>query len=140
MKEGRITEECWIELYHTCKSVLAEHGGDAETVKECIRQAFDEADEKPCDEVHELFLKAIDLIHDLEKKKAANPHADQSKGLTATETTASGCYNKYTTEVGRLSIGKREDTAGEIRYCPMWSGVPYTTAAARNQEGRNGNE
>ena len=110
MKEGRITEECWIELYHTCKSVLAEHGGDAETVKECIRQAFDEADEKPCDEVHELFLKAIDLIHDLEKKKAANAPTDQSEALTVTETTASGCYNNY------------------------------TTAAARNQEGRNGNE
>ena len=72
-------------------------------------------------------------------KKAANPHADQSKGLTATETTASG-YCNNTKEVGRLSIGKREDTVREIRYCPMWSGVPYTTAAARNQEGRNGNE
>ena len=57
-----------------------------------------------------MFLKAIDAIHDLEKKKAANPHADQSKGLTASETTASGCCDDY------------------------------TTAAARNQEGRNGNE
>ena len=85
-----------------------------------------------------LLSRAVNLEKTIHKK-AANPHADQSKGLTASETTASGCYNKYTTEVGRLSIGKREDTAGEIRYCPMWSGVPYTTAA-RNQEGRNGNE
>ena len=86
-----------------------------------------------------LLSRAVNLEKTIHKK-AANPHADQSKGLTASETTASGCYNKYTTEVGRLSIGKREDTAGEIRYCPMWSGVPYTTAAARNQEGRNGHE
>ena len=83
-----------------------------------------------------LLTRAVNL----EKKKAANAPTDQSEALTVTETTASGCYNKYTTEVGRLSIGKREDTAGEIRYCPMRSGVPYTTAAARNQEGRNGNE
>ena len=86
-----------------------------------------------------LLTRAVNLEKTMHKK-AANPHADQSKGLTAPNTTGTGCHNNYTTEVGRLSIGKREDTAGEIRYCPMWSGVPYTTAAARNQEGRNGNE
>ena len=109
MKEGRITKECWIELYHTCKSVLDNHGDDPEAAKAWVEKVF-ESCENISRQVHELFLKAIDLIHDLEKKKAANPHADQSKGLTAS------------------------------RYCPMWSGVPYTTAAARNQEGRNGNE
>ena len=139
MKEGRITEECWIELYHTCKSVLDNHGDDPEAAKAWAEKVF-ESCENISRQVHELFLKAIDLIHDLEKKKAANPHADQSKGLTAPNTTGTGCHNNYTTEVGRLSIGKCEDTVGEIRYCPMWSGVPYTTAAARNQEGRNGNE
>ena len=86
-----------------------------------------------------LLTRAVNLEKTIHKK-AANPHADQSKGLTASETTGTGCHNNYTTAVGRLSIGKREDTAGEIRYCPMWSGVPYTTTAVRNQEGRNGNE
>ena len=38
------------------------------------------ADEKPCDEVHELFLKAIDLIHDLEKKKQPTPTPTKAKG------------------------------------------------------------
>lgn len=64
-----IPEKWKVELYHTCKSVLDNHGGDAETAKECIRQAFDEADEKLCDEVYELFLNAVDVIHDLEKGK-----------------------------------------------------------------------
>ena len=91
------------------------------------------------DFARKLLTRAVNLEKTIHKK-AANPHADQSKGLTAPNTTASGCHSNYTTEVGRLSIGKREDTAGEIRYCPMRSGVPYTTAAARNQEGRNGNE
>ena len=109
MKEGRITEECWIELYHTCKSVLDNHGDDPEAAKAWVEKVF-ESCENISRQVHELFLKAIDLIHDLEKKKAANPHADQSKGLTAPNTTASGCHNNY------------------------------ITAAARNQEGRNGNE
>ena len=86
-----------------------------------------------------LLTRAVNLEKTIHKK-AANPHADQSKGLTTSETTGTGCHNNYTTEVGRLSIGKREDIAGEIRYCPMWSGVPYTTTAVRNQEGRNGNE
>ena len=53
-----------------------------------------------------LLTRAVSL----EKKKAANAPTDQSEALTVTETTASGCYNNY------------------------------TTAAARNQEGRNGNE
>ena len=56
-----------------------------------------------------LLTRAVNLEKNMHKK-AANPHADQSKGLTASETTASGC----------------------CEYC--------TTAAARNQEGRNGNE
>ena len=56
-----------------------------------------------------LLTRAVSLEKTIHKK-AANPHADQSKGLTASETTASGCHNNY------------------------------TTAAARNQEGRNGNE
>lgn len=89
--------------------------------------------------VEKLLTRAVNLEKTMHRK-AANPHADQSKGLTAPNTTASGCCDDYTTEVGRLSIGKREDTAREIRYCPMRSGVPYTTAAAGNQEGRNGNE
>ena len=61
-----IPDECLIELYHTCKSVLAKFGGDADAAKEDIRQIFEEADEKPCDEV---FLNAVDVIHDLEKGK-----------------------------------------------------------------------
>ena len=56
-----------------------------------------------------LLTRAVNL-EKIMYKKAANPHADQSKGLTASETTASGCCDDY------------------------------TTAAARNQEGRNGNE
>ena len=110
MKERRITEECWLELYHTCKSVIDNHGGDPEAAKAWVEKAFAESCENISRQAHELFLKAIDLIHDLEKKKAANPHADQSKGLTANNTAGTGrCGN-------------------------------YTTAAARNQEGRNGNE
>ena len=90
-------EECLIELYHTCKSILFKHGGDPEAAKKYIRQLFSEADEKYRDETHEMFLKAIDLIHDLEKKKAANPHADQSKGLTAQNTAGTGRCGDYTT-------------------------------------------
>ena len=59
--------------------------------------------------VEKLLTRAVNLEKTMHKK-AANPHADQSKGLTASETTETGC---------------RE-------YC--------TTAAARNQEGRNGHE
>ena len=90
-------EKCLIELYHTCKSILFKHGGDPEAAKKYIRQLFSEADEKYRDETHEMFLKAIDLIHDLEKKKAANPHADQSKGLTAQNTAGTGRCGDYTT-------------------------------------------
>ena len=72
MKEGRITEECWIELYHTCKSVLDNHGDDPEAAKAWVEKVF-ESCENISRQVHELFLKAIDLIHDLEKKKAASP-------------------------------------------------------------------
>ena len=54
--------------------------------------------------------KLLTRAVNLEKKKAANAPTDQSEALTVTETTASGFYNNY------------------------------TTAAARNQEGRNGNE
>ena len=54
--------------------------------------------------------KLLTRAVNLEKKKAANAPTDQSEALTVTETTASGCHNNY------------------------------TTAAARNQEGRNGNE
>lgn len=36
-----------------------------------------------------------------EYKKAANPYADQSKGLTATETTGTGCCDDYITAVVR---------------------------------------
>lgn len=68
-----IPDECLIELYHTCKSVLAKHGGDAEAAKEYIRQAFDEADEKPSNKVYYMFLNSIDVIHDLSKRKAASP-------------------------------------------------------------------
>ena len=56
-----------------------------------------------------LLTRAVNLEKTIHKK-AANPHADQSKGLTASETTGTGC----------------------CEYC--------TTTAVRNQEGRNGNE
>lgn len=68
-------EECLIELYHTCKSILFKHGGDPEAAKKYIRQVFSAAGEKHCEETHEMFLKAIDLIHDLEKKESVqHPH------------------------------------------------------------------
>ena len=38
-------------------------------------------------------------------KKAANPHADQSKGLTANDTTGNGCCEHCTTAAG----GKQEE-------------------------------
>ena len=59
--------------------------------------------------VEKLLTRAVSLEKTIHKK-AANPHADQSKGLTAQNTTGTGCCDDY------------------------------TTAAARNQEGRNGNE
>ena len=59
--------------------------------------------------VEKLLTRAVNLEKNMHKK-AANPHADQSKGLTAQNTTGTGCCDDY------------------------------TTAAARNQEGRNGNE
>ena len=34
-------------------------------------------------------------------KKAANPHADQSKGLTANATTGTGCQSQHTTKTGK---------------------------------------
>ena len=43
-----------------------------------------------------LLTRAVNL-EKIMYKKAANPHADQSKGLTASETTASGRCGNYTT-------------------------------------------
>ena len=104
MKEGRITEECWIELYHTCKSVLDNHGDDPEAAKAWVEKVF-ESCENISRQVHELFLKAIDLIHDLEKKKAANPHADQSKGLTTQNTAGTSRCGDYTTASRQIQGG-----------------------------------
>ena len=61
------------------------------------------------DFARKLLTRAVNLEKTIHKK-AANPHADQSKGLTAPNTTGTGCCDDY------------------------------TTAAARNQEGRNGHE
>lgn len=52
-----------------------------------------------------LLLKAIDVLGDFRAKKAANPHADQSKGLTANDTTGNGCCEHCTTAAG----GKQEE-------------------------------
>lgn len=100
-----IPDECLIELYHTCKSVLAEFGGDADAAKEDIRQIFEEADEKPCDEVYELFLNAVDVIHDLEKRKP--PQVRQHHEAAAGQNRPAQCSKHH--------------------HCP--------TAAAENQEG-----
>ena len=43
-----------------------------------------------------LLTRAVSLEKTIHKK-AANPHADQSKGLTATETTGTGCRDHCTT-------------------------------------------
>ena len=56
MKEGRITKECWLELYHTCKSVLDNHGGDPEAAKAWVEKVF-ESYENISHQVHELFFK-----------------------------------------------------------------------------------
>ena len=38
-------------------------------------------------------------------KKAANPHAGQSKGLTANEAPANGYYNQHTTKAEKAQEG-----------------------------------
>ncbi len=38
-------------------------------------------------------------------KKAANPHADQSKGLTANTTTGNGCQPQHTTKAEKAQEG-----------------------------------
>ena len=53
-----------------------------------------------------LLIKAINLekvLHD--KKKAANPHADQSKGLTAQNTAGTGRCGDYTTASRQIQGG-----------------------------------
>ena len=96
-------EECLIELYHTCKSILFKHGGDPETAKKYIRQIFSEADKKYRDETHEMFLKAIDLIHDLEKKKAS---VSPTKETTDAQNTAgTGRCGDYTTAPRQIQGG-----------------------------------
>lgn len=98
-------EECLIELYHTCKSILFKHGGDPEAAKKYIRQVFSAAGEKHCEETHEMFLKAIDLIHDLEKKKASSTPTDQSVALNAQNTAGTGRCGDYTTAPRQIQGG-----------------------------------
>ena len=47
-----------------------------------------------------LLTRAVNLEKTMHKK-AANPHADQSKGLTAPNTTGTGCCDDYTTAAAR---------------------------------------
>ena len=59
-----------------------------------------------------LLTRAVNLEKTMHKK-AANPHADQSKGLTAPNTTGTGCHNNYTTAAARNLF---EDTTPNPEY------------------------
>lgn len=77
---------CMLEARDT----LDNCGGDRQAAREWLCKAFYEYDPecKTHSFVHRMFLRAVDVLADYRAKKAANPHADQSKGLTATEETA----------------------------------------------------
>ena len=47
------------------------------------------------------LLKAIGALADFRAKKAANPHTDQSKGLTAHNTPETGCQSQHTTKTDK---------------------------------------
>ena len=55
-----------------------------------------EAGEKLGEKAQAVYLKTLDLV----AKKASSPHADQSKGLNAQTTTATGCCAHCTTATG----------------------------------------
>lgn len=61
-------DECLIELYHTCNSVLAKYNGDAMAAKEYIERELAKCDVDQS--VLMVFQKAIDVIYNLNKKES----------------------------------------------------------------------
>lgn len=74
----------------TARMLLDYCDGDREMAKEQVQRDYE--GQTPihgaAPNLLRLLLKSIDALADFRAKKAANPHADQSKGLTATEETA----------------------------------------------------
>lgn len=96
-------DEAMLAVFQVCKDVYFDHQRDAQAGKAWLLEAFKESDAS--DECIAFYLRCIDVIDELSNKKAASPHADQSKGLTANTTTGSGCQGHCTTAAG----GKQEE-------------------------------
>lgn len=93
--------------FREARMQLDDNGENREMAKEQTRRYYQEYKiaHRPRTDVICLLLKAIDVLADFRAKKAANPHADQSKGLTANDTTGNGCCEHCTTAAG----GKQEE-------------------------------
>lgn len=94
-------------VFLTARMWLDETGGNREVAKAQAETDYQEYSSVygVAPRLFELQLKAIDVLGDFRAKKAANPHADQSKGLTANDTTGNGCCEHCTTAAG----GKQEE-------------------------------
>jgi|GEM_PF-5175474 len=88
-------DDAMLAVFHVCKDVYFDHKKDAQAARAWLLEVFKESDAS--DECIAFYLRCIDVIDKLSNKKAASPQADQSKGLTATNTTVTGCRDHCTT-------------------------------------------
>lgn len=87
--EGNYNEHGWFAPDESAKNLYMFLNNYEEWL-ELIRTVFDKLDEADA-----YLAEKMGVPYN---KKAANPHADQSKGLTANTTTGNGCQSQHTTK------------------------------------------
>ena len=98
-----VKDEVMVEVYKSAKAVLTRHEGDTQAAKEWLLEVLEKSDVS--DECIAFYLRCIDVIDEVCNKKAANLHADQSKGLTAQNTAGTGRCGDYTTASRQIQGG-----------------------------------
>ena len=87
-------DDAVLAAFQVCKDVYFDHQRDAQAAKAWLLEVLEKSDVS--DECIAFYLRCIDVIDELSNKKAASPQAYQSKGLTATNTTVTGCHDHCT--------------------------------------------